>query len=217
MIVQDSIDYCNAQCTLDSNTKPTHSLAYFYCSFTDTKKQNSHDLISSLLAQLVRKLPDISITLQQLHGQYREAKPQMDVIKAELHSILKLSGQTFLVIDALDECPIGDENRSRAKVLALLTELWRWPLPNLHVLVTSRNEPDIGKALAPLRNFSSLSIQASQVQPDIHKYINSQLANDLELNKWPSSTKTEIEITLSVEACGMYKSSDYQSFLRAES
>lgn len=217
MIIQDLIDYCNVQSTVDSSTKPAHSLAYFYCSFTDTKKQNSYDLISSLLAKLVRKFPDISSTLRQLHGQCREAKLPMDVIKAELHSILKLLGQTFLVIHALDECPIGDENRSRAKVLALLTELWGWPLPNLHVLVTSRNEPDIDKALAPLRNFSLLSIQANQVQPDIHKYINSQLANDLELNKWPSSTKKEIENTLSVEACGMYKSSGCQSFLKAES
>ena len=108
----------------------------------------------------------------------------MDDLKMELQSVLKLSGQVFLVIDALDECPIGDE--SRAKVLALLTELSGWSLSNLHVLVTSRKEPDIEKALAPLANlvnFSSVSIQTNQVQADIHEYIKSQRAYDPELQR----------------------------------
>lgn len=44
-------------------------------------------------------------------------------MKVELQSLLQLSGQTFLVIDALDECPIDDEDKSRTKVLALLADL----------------------------------------------------------------------------------------------
>ena len=127
----------------------------------------------------------------------------MDVMKVELRSVLKLSGQTFFVIDALDECPIGDEEESRTKVLAMLTELSEWPLPNLHVLVTSRKEPDIDEALAPLANLSSISIQTNQVQPDIYKYIKSQLANDVRLKKWSPLIKEEIENTLFEQAHGM--------------
>lgn len=48
----------------------------------------------------------------------------MDDLKVELQSVLKLSGQVFLIIDTLDECPISDEIRT--KVLALLTELSGW-------------------------------------------------------------------------------------------
>lgn len=128
----------------------------------------------------------------------------MNDMKAELQSVLKLSGQTFLVIDALDECPISDKEKSRTKVLALLTKLSAWALPSVHVLVTSRKEPDISKALTPLMNFSSISIQTSQVQPDIHRYITSQLANDLELKKWSARIKEEIENTLVEQANGMY-------------
>lgn len=125
-------------------------------------------------------------------------------MKMELQSVLKLSGQTFLVIDALDECPIGDKHKSRTRVLALLTEISGWALPNLHILVTSRKEPDIDMALAPLVNLSSISILSSQVQPDIRRYIKSQLDNDLELKKWSSLIKEEIKNTLVENAHGMY-------------
>lgn len=198
------MDYCDTHCIPDDNAGPSHSLAYFYCSFTDSTKQNSHNLISSLLAQLVRKIPIIPSTLSKLHGQYGGGQLPTNM-KAEFQSVLKLSGQTFFVIDALDECPIGDESRS--KVLALLTEFSQWALPNLHVLVTSRKELDIDRALAPLAKLSSISIQTDQVQPDIHRYIKSQLANDPELKKWPSLIKNEIENALVERAHGMYKSS----------
>ncbi|MCJ1264868.1 hypothetical protein MMC22_004743 [Lobaria immixta] len=128
----------------------------------------------------------------------------MDAIKVELQS-LTASGQIFLVIDALDECPIGDQGESRAKVLALLTELSGWALPNLHVLVTSRKEQDNDKALASLLSFPSISIQTDQVQPDVRKYVKSQLANDLELKKWSSLIKEEIEKTLTEQAHGMFR------------
>lgn len=124
----------------------------------------------------------------------------------ELRSVLKLSRQAFLVIDALDECPIGNKDENRAQVLALLTELSRWALPNIHILVTSRKEPDIDKALASLPNLLSISVQSHQVQPDIQRYIKSQLANDLELKKWSPLMKKEIEITLVEKAHGMYVS-----------
>lgn len=207
VIIQDFIDHCNAHCTVDDNVKQTHSLAYFYFSFTDTKKQDAHNLISSLLAQLVKKLPNIPTSISQLHGQYREEKLPMDAIKVKLQSLLRDSGQIFLVIDALYECPIGDQGESRAKVLALLTELSGWALLNLLVLVTSRKEQDIDKALASLLSFPSISIQTDQVQPDVRKYVKSQLANDLELKKWSSLIKEEIEKALTEQAHGMYKSS----------
>lgn len=192
------MDYCN---------EPTHSLAYFYCSFTDTKKQNPLNLIGSLVAQIVKNLPRIPNTLLKLHDQHRKEGFSMDDMKKEFQSILKLSGQTFVVIDALDECPKGDIDKSRSKVLALLIELLGWALPNLHILVTSRREPDIDKALTSLENLSSISIQTHQVQPDIHKYIKSQLANDPEVKNYPSLIKEEIENTLAEQAHGMYKSS----------
>ena len=206
IIIRDLIDYYNSHSVVDDKVEPTHSLAYFYCSFTEIEKQNSYNLISSLFVQLVGIHPSIPNTLSRLHDQHQNGKLPMDVIKIELQSILKLSGQTFFVIDALDECPIGDEDRSRTKVLALLTELSGWALPNLHVLVTSRKEPDIDKALASLVNLSSMSIQTNQVQPDIQKYIKSQLGNDLELKEWSSSIKKEVEKTLLEQAQGMYDS-----------
>ncbi|MCJ1467598.1 hypothetical protein MMC07_006223 [Pseudocyphellaria aurata] len=162
-------------------------------------------VLSSLLAQLVKKLPSIPCTLSKLFDQYRVGALPMDAIKVEFQSIVKHSEQTFIVIDGLDECPIGDIEKSRGKVLALLTELSGWNLPSLHVLVTSRREHDIDHALEPLVTRPPISIQTRQVQSDIHKYIKSQLANDLDLKRWPSAIKEEIEIALTERACGMFR------------
>lgn len=50
----------------------------------------------------------------------------------------------YLVLDALDECI------TRSTLLKGLEEMDHWDLPNLHILVTSREETDIEDSLGCL-------------------------------------------------------------------
>ena len=57
---------------------------------------------------------------------------------------LEERGPTYIILDALDECPVTSSIPSpREEVLELVEDLVRLHLPNLHICVTSRPEPDI--------------------------------------------------------------------------
>jgi hypothetical protein len=106
----------------------------------------------------------------------------------------------FIVIDALDECAKGGE---REELLALIEEIHAWSLLNIHLLVTSRPEPDIKAVLMPLVESQAISIQGSQVASDINLHIRDQLSADPKLKRWPSEVKAEIEKALEAGAKGM--------------
>jgi ankyrin repeat domain-containing protein 50 len=156
-----------------------------------------------VLAQLVNQKQEIPDSLQSLHNGYQHGQPPTADLKRVLQSVLKLSGQTFIIADALDECP--SNGTERMELCALLTEFSRWALPNLHILVTSRKEPDINEALSALVTFPPICIQSKQVDADIRLHVRNELANDPKLKKWSLQIKKEIENTLVEGADGMYE------------
>lgn len=145
------LDFCQNQPTSENT-----AVAFFYCSFTDTKKQRSFNLICSLLLQIAQQLPQISKSLMDLYNKYKYGEPPIDILKTTLRSVLKDSEETFLFIDALDECL--DETGTRKEILNLLTELSDWASPRVHILVTSRKESEIEKSLTFLSNLKSICI-----------------------------------------------------------
>lgn len=162
------------------------SAAFFYCSFTDLKKQRVFNLIHSLLYQLAQRLSRVPSCLLDLYNKHKHTQPQMSNLKMTLRSVIDESEQSFLIIDALDECI--DAKGTREEILTFLTELSGWSLPQLHVLITSRKELEIEKSLTSLKSMSSVCIQTQQ-QGDIEKYVESVLETDSSLKKWKFEVK----------------------------
>jgi hypothetical protein len=52
----------------------------------------------------------------------------------------------YIILDALDESP---RDKHRGNMLQALVDLREWSEPGLHLLVTSRDEPDIRDHLEP--------------------------------------------------------------------
>lgn len=121
-------------------------------------------------------------------------------LKMTLRSVINESEQSFLIIDALDECV--DENGTRREILTFLTDLSTWNLPQLHILVTSRKEPEIEKSLTSLEKLSSICIQTHQ-QKDIEKYVKSVLQTDPDFAKRSFDIKQEIQDTLTEKSAGI--------------
>jgi trehalose-6-phosphatase len=117
-----------------------------------------------------------------------------------LWKVVEEFDHVFIVIDALDECP---KNERREQLLAVITDIHSRSLDNIHVLVTSRREPDIEETLLPLLRTPAISLQGSHVDLDIKLHISSQLSTDLKLKKWPDEIKAEIESALISGANGM--------------
>ena len=125
----------------------------------------------------------------------------MEAWKTALGSMIQETTPTFIIIDALDECPThGGE---RAKLLELLQSLAASQSANLHILVTSRKESDIEEKLTRSVTLPPLSIQGEDTDIDIRTHVKAQLASYTTMSKWPEPIKLEVEEVLTTKAKGM--------------
>lgn len=180
--------------------QPTKKIAvtYFYFDFNDSRKQSHEDLLRSLIEQLSVQLIDTPAELNAVYSRFQDGQqqPTADALTSTLQHMLKYFDQTFIILDALDEC------KEREELLGLIKDVVEWKLKNLHVLATSRRERDIEEALEPLIT-EEICIQSALVNADIHTHICELLRNDPKLKKWPANVQEEIEKTLMDGSHGM--------------
>lgn len=180
------------------NDDPTLRLAYFYFDFKDDKTKHYKKLLCSLILQLSPRQSNNSEALQRLYRDNNdgEQQPNVDQLERALRDILEGSPETFIILDALDECV------DRPELLNLIQECVDWKIGSLHVLVTSRKERDIETALGPLCT-GQISVHDAQGNHDIELYIDERLKSDLKLKLWPVKIREEINEKLKKDAHGM--------------
>ena len=146
-IIQEVKGLCNMGLAL---------MAYFYCDFMDSKTQDVHGLLASLIAQLSAKSDACYNTLNALYSRYNEGlrQPDDDILLGCLENMLRTEGQPtmYIIMDALDEYPndSGGLKSPREQVLELVIKLVDLHLPNVRVCVTSCPEADMLTMLVPL-------------------------------------------------------------------
>ena len=186
------------------------SMAYFYFDFRDTDKQNLYNLLPSLVTQLSARSDsgcDILSRIYETHDDGARTPTNSTLIEC-LKEMLALPGQgpTYVILDALDECPNTTGIPSaRKQVLDLLKVLVGAQLPNLHICVTSRPEIDIRAALEPLA-FHPVSIHDESGQKkDIEDYIRSVVYadSDTAMRRWRDKDKELVIETLIERVDGM--------------
>jgi hypothetical protein len=183
-------------------------LAFYYCDFREDQKKDLRGLLSSFLVQLCHQSDSCSDALSNLYLEHSNGsrQPNDDELIKCLEEILQLPGQApvYLIIDALDECPITSSLPSpREKVLKLVEDLIDPQIPNLRVCVTSRPETDIKVVLDPL-TFHSISLHDEIGQmKDIEDYIRSIVNRDRMMRRWNAVDKQLVIETLTKKADGM--------------
>ena len=184
------------------------SLAFFYCDFRDNQKKGQRGLLSSFLVQLCEQSDAYSAILSEFyvaHGRGSQLASDSELVGC-LKDMLKLQGQAtvYIIIDALDECPIATGlPPPREKVLELVEELVKLRIPNLRICVTSRPEADIKSILGPL-TFGSVSLhdESGQAQ-DIAEYVRSAIDKDHVMRRWKAKVKQLVIDVLTEKADGM--------------
>ena len=187
------------------------SLAYFYFDFRDEeKKQDIRNFITSLLVQLsAYSIPCCRIIsrIYSAHGKGTQ-QPSNIALANCLRDMLSVPTQqpTYLVVDALDECPDSSGMPTpREDVLNLLERLIRLGLPNLRICVTSRPEIDIKNVLGPLAS-SAVSLHDENGQKkDISDYVRNTVYSDKKMRRWRSDEKELVIEELSNKVDGMYE------------
>ena len=184
------------------------SLAFFYCDFRDDQKKGRRGLLTSLLVQLCEQSDAYSTILSDFYLAHRRGSQHASdrELLACLKDMLKAPEQAtvYIVIDALDECPITTGLPTpRGKVLKVVEELVNLQIPNLRICVTSRPEADIIPVLEPLSFRSvSLHVESGQVQ-DIEEYVRSVIHTGVEMQRWKDTDRQLVIDELIKKANGM--------------
>jgi hypothetical protein len=131
------------------------SLAYFYFDFRDVDKQKLQNLLPSLLIQLSARSDSCCDILSRLYSEHDRGvqKPSDRTMISCLKAMLSVEalGPTYIIMDALDECPITSTVPSpREEILDFVEELVGLHLGDVHICVTSRPELDIQDVLESL-------------------------------------------------------------------
>ena len=181
-------------------------LAIFYCDFREEQKTQLRGLLSSLLFQLCDQSNSYHGILSIFYATHHHGmqSPTDDKLLQCFKNLLELPGQApiYLIIDALDECPVSSIPPPRVEVLDLLEELVESRLTNLRICVTSRPETDIKSILEPLA-LRSISIHDETGQmEDIENYIRSVVNTD-PYRKWKEEDRRMVIDVLTERADGM--------------
>lgn len=149
-------------------------LAYFYCDYKDSQKQDPAKLLATVLVMLAKQSQGVFENLQTFFLDQSAGLPtftaDFDTLAENFPKFVHGQFKTiYLIVDAMDETnPAAWDNLSHS--LRSLHE----QCGELSILVTSRNELAISRAFHGL---SRTSIEQSDVASDIMSFITAELSN----------------------------------------
>lgn len=183
-------------------SNPRIGIAFFFFTFNDGAKQDSSAMLRALVLQLSGQLNNNHGLLSRLHDDCPNAMPPDQGLMGCLHQLILAFDDVYIILDALDESP---QDKYRRDVLQALVDLRAWSEPGLHLLVTSREEPDICDVLVDeLGAFrdETISMMNESVDSDIASFISGSLKKDRQLRRL-GKYHDHIEKSLIVRANGV--------------
>ncbi|MCJ1282267.1 hypothetical protein MMC26_001590 [Xylographa opegraphella] len=140
-----------------------------YCNYKEKDNQTVHDLLASLLKQLVQDCGSLSDNVKALHKDHVARNARLgpeDLIQALQYEI-GIYRRVFIVVDALDECT--EEGNRRMNLLNELRSLPR----NVNVLVTSRHNSSIAAGFQ-----GTITPEVNATDSDISQYIMARIQRE---------------------------------------
>ncbi|KAL8701392.1 MAG: hypothetical protein Q9201_004930 [Fulgogasparrea decipioides] len=183
---------------------PEKALGYFYFTFNNAANQRSGDMLRSLLEQFSRQN---TASMEILEGLYSSCncgstQPTDQLLLSTLKAMIACFSTTYVILDALDE------SEPRPTLLATISEIILWHVPQLRFVGTSRREADIAQALEPLAQESNIiEIRSALIHDDVRTYIRLRLSQDTQLVRWweVPEFRDKIEVHLAKKADGMFR------------
>ncbi|OJJ42631.1 hypothetical protein ASPZODRAFT_76501 [Penicilliopsis zonata CBS 506.65] len=170
---------------------PSDVFAYWYFQFSYEETRSVENMVRCLIRQLCpNPLPHSIKNIWEGHRANRE--PEYSQLIKILDGIVgHLPGKVYIVFDALDECPSEPGRKERQLLLSFLKTLVEQHSDKLHLLATSRPEPDIRQSL---EKHKSLNLEDG-LERDVETFVRAELKCG-SLSKWEAidaSIHTKIE------------------------
>ncbi|KZP12282.1 hypothetical protein FIBSPDRAFT_985862 [Athelia psychrophila] len=135
--IKDIIDFCDS--------KASTGYAYF---FFDGRNAEAaylvHEkLVRSIIMQLAHRCDEIPVALAEMYRKCDKGtrQPPIEMLEATLVIILDSFDNVYIIIDSLDECS------ERKDLLKWIQSIASRASGTLHMMATSRSEPDIRRSL----------------------------------------------------------------------
>ncbi|KAH7131267.1 hypothetical protein EDB81DRAFT_660081, partial [Dactylonectria macrodidyma] len=177
--------------------KQNVGIAYLYCNYRRHDEAKAKRLLESLLKQLALGRSPIPKTIEILYEQHSASRtrPSLDELSKALSFVAETYSRVFIVIDALDECPEMDNNRTN-----FFNELFS--LRNktgLNILATSRFIPDIEK-----RFQGCLSLEICASRDDVWNFLEEQMPQLPDFVNQDADIRREIKTKINDAVDGMF-------------
>ena len=150
-------------------------LAYFYCDYKDTRKQQPSAIISTILMQLAKQNNKVFHKLQAFFQEQqkdsRTSSPEFDELRSNFSTFVADAFQeVIIVVDAIDECT---DRRCIMYGLQSIIET----TSSVKVIVSSREESQIVDAFQewPFAGKESTRINQSDVAEDIESFVKAEV------------------------------------------
>ncbi|KAI4124244.1 MAG: hypothetical protein LQ338_004901 [Usnochroma carphineum] len=146
----------------------SYGVAAAYCNFKERDIQSPENLLAGLCVQVIdgsKTVPEILVQLHKSHASKR-TRPTLEDVLDVLKEVVKHFKTTYLIVDALDECP--------SEVRDILLQKLKALQPMIRLLVTTR--PTIDQ----FAENATIEIRASH--GDQEKYIHSRVASGSRLS-----------------------------------
>ncbi|CAG8125818.1 unnamed protein product [Penicillium salamii] len=182
-VVQDIEEYCEAS--------SSRIMAYWFFQFDRDETHSVESLVRSFIRQLSRPPLSSSLTKAWKTHHTQGSQPSWKSVLDIFHDVLsRASGEIFLILDAMDECPETPSSSERLSLLKLLLDIHERYKDKVHIIATSRRETDIERKL---ERFPVIDLEAKLAE-DVETFVHASIA-DSSL----SDLKPEIKRSIVVE------------------
>ena len=184
-------------------TSEQQACGYFFFDGRDAQQglQRHEDLLRSLIWQFSQRCDGFPSALNDLYDECssRVQPLSLESLQRTLFRILDSFSDTYVIVDALDECA------DRTKLLDWIKQMTNWKVGKLHLLATSRPERDIEIRLLSLQPFS-ICLEGESVDLDIATYLDRMLQDNEDWTAWNVDVdiRDKVKMSLLQGAQGMY-------------
>ncbi|OIW26077.1 hypothetical protein CONLIGDRAFT_656648 [Coniochaeta ligniaria NRRL 30616] len=143
-------------------------VAFVYCNYKNDVDLTATGFLASILKQLLSSQTAIPDQITGMYHRHRDrgTDPTLEDISTALLSVLDMYSRTYIVIDALDECP---ENKgARTQLIKIIRMLQA--KANVCSMFTSRFLPDIQSEFA-----SVLTLEITANDSDVQRFLEGQI------------------------------------------
>ncbi|KIJ33792.1 hypothetical protein M422DRAFT_264255 [Sphaerobolus stellatus SS14] len=181
---------------------PSNALAYFYFSYAETTKCRTYDMLSSVAAQLFKRIPksDIPSKVISLYNN-NISRPPVSVLLELISCVSERLQGSYIVLDALDEVDTEERDSLISSLQVVLTNSKLW---KINILLTSRREPYLVEGFSDL-DLQEIFLEKSVVDEDIKLYVSELVETEPSFAKWNPELKTEIVTILTRKSDGMFR------------